>query len=320
MLPLPGAQLEIVSGLQRWLIWGSTLSVGCAVAWFAANLLAVAGRKLPADLPSHDFEGCRRIRLRRGSVLYRWFEPLVDELCGFRPLFWLSNPRRVAVGLTRSASPLPWTAEEFLAVQALGGLSLGAVAVVLFQVKGSVQSQFLYALAATVLYITIAARALQQRGIKRLNRLKHRLPFAMDLIALTMEAGGTFRESLRTVVDETRGQPLGDEFAAVLGQISRGQTLRDALAQLHERLADDDIQEIVRNGQERRGNGHSHEHYVPRPGRADATAALATGRDADRQVADDDGLSRPDHHGGLHAGGPRTVRVERLALVPETHS
>lgn len=239
-------QSDIVTGLQRWLLWSGTLLAGGAVAWFATVLTAIMRRDLPSDASSWDFEGTRRVRLRQGSTLYRWFEPLVDELRGLRPLQWLADPRRVAVSLSRSASGVPWTAEEYVAVQAIGGLAAGLTAALVLRASLSIPQTIFFALLTSGAYVAWSLHALHRRGVARLSRLKLRLPFAMDLIALTMEAGGTFRGSLKAVVDNTRGEPLGDECATILGQISRGQTLRDALAQLQERLADDDIQEIVR--------------------------------------------------------------------------
>ena len=67
----------------------------------------------------------------------------------------------------------------------------------------------------------------------------------MDLIALTMEAGGGFQECLRTAVKENGDHPLTDEMAEVLRQISLGRPRNEALSGMQERLQDEDINELV---------------------------------------------------------------------------
>ena len=74
---------------------------------------------------------------------------------------------------------------------------------------------------------------------------KRRLPYAVDLIALMMEAGASFRESLATIVRENRGHALGEEFGQVLSEIEYGQTLRQALSNLRDRLADNELNEMI---------------------------------------------------------------------------
>ena len=69
-------------------------------------------------------------------------------------------------------------------------------------------------------------------------RIRNRLPFAVDLIALTMEAGGGFQECLATAVAENgKDHPLTEEFAEVLRQISLGRPRNEALQSLDDRLA-----------------------------------------------------------------------------------
>jgi tight adherence protein C len=86
---------------------------------------------------------------------------------------------------------------------------------------------------------------MRDRANRRLARIRTRLPFAVDLIALTMEAGGGFQECLKTAVVENGEHPLTEELSEVLRQISLGRPRQEALKALQERLQDDDINELV---------------------------------------------------------------------------
>jgi len=80
---------------------------------------------------------------------------------------------------------------------------------------------------------------------KRLRKLKVRLPFAIDQISLMMEAGAGFEDSLRTVVADNRQHPLSVELSEIVRQMSLGRPRSQALAGFKDRLADDDVSEIV---------------------------------------------------------------------------
>jgi tight adherence protein C len=98
----------------------------------------------------------------------------------------------------------------------------------------------------TLVYGFLMPKTIRDRAKRRLTRIRNRLPFAVDLIALTMEAGGGFQECLATAVAENgKDHPLTDEFAEVLRQISLGRPRNEALQALDERLHDDDVSEMV---------------------------------------------------------------------------
>src|SRR5262249_12942364 len=82
-------------------------------------------------------------------------------------------------------------------------------------------------------------------AVRRRKRVLERLPFALDLMALMMEAGGNFPECLAAAVQENANHPLGEEFGEVLREINLGRTRKEALEGLKERLRDDDVSELV---------------------------------------------------------------------------
>ena len=78
-----------------------------------------------------------------------------------------------------------------------------------------------------------------------MKSLKLRLPFAIDQIALMMEAGAGFEDSLKTVVSDNADHPLSEEFSEVIRQMSLGRPRSQALFGFRDRMADDDVSEIV---------------------------------------------------------------------------
>jgi tight adherence protein C len=74
---------------------------------------------------------------------------------------------------------------------------------------------------------------------------KRRLPFAVDLMALMMEAGAGFQDALRTAVTENSKHPLGEELSLVLRQSDLGEQRSKALESFQQRIADPDVRELV---------------------------------------------------------------------------
>ena len=72
--------------------------------------------------------------------------------------------------------------------------------------------------------------------------IKLQLPFVIDLLTLSTEAGLDFIGALQKVVDKTRPGPLVDEIARMIQQIQLGTTRADSLRELGWRI---DLSEIA---------------------------------------------------------------------------
>jgi tight adherence protein C len=226
------------------MLYGS-IATGVAVAslvWVVLGLLSVP--RAAGELGVFEFK--RRIRLREGSQLYRWFEPWIDPLArqlgGGAPAP-LAQLRR---NLSLAGNPLPWKPEEFLAAKYVEGMLVGVAALfVTIALTMSPVTGLLVGGCIAAAYVPLVRRQVQKRADARLKLIRRRLPFVMDLTALTMEAGASFLESLAIVVRENEKHPLGEQLAEVLRDISVGRTRREALEALQQRLSDEDVSEIV---------------------------------------------------------------------------
>jgi tight adherence protein C len=76
---------------------------------------------------------------------------------------------------------------------------------------------------------------------RRHEEIKLQLPFVIDLLTLSTEAGLDFIGALQKVVEKTRPGPLVDEVGRMLQQIQLGTTRADAMRDMAWRI---DVQEI----------------------------------------------------------------------------
>jgi tight adherence protein C len=78
----------------------------------------------------------------------------------------------------------------------------------------------------------------------RQDRIGRDLPEALDLLAITVEAGLGLEQALQVVSENMRG-PLGDELTRLLREIELGVTRRDALSALRDRTDVDELSAFV---------------------------------------------------------------------------
>lgn len=221
------------------------LLFGSAVGSLVYMLLATASDENRGGDSVWQIESARRTRVTQGTRTYRWFGPWIDELRDLRLLHVVGRIGRVRQDLRAGGESLPYTPEEFLAFKAFQGLLVGVAVAYMFDSIAGPVAGLLFGSIAMLLYYVMSTQKLHRRATRRKIRIKQRLPFAIDLMALMMEAGGGFRESLTTIVRECQDHPLGVEFGQVLSEIEYGQTLRQALSNLRDRLADIELNEMV---------------------------------------------------------------------------
>ena len=86
---------------------------------------------------------------------------------------------------------------------------------------------------------------LRERALKRLKDIAKRLPYALDLIAMAMDAGATFYEAATAVIRDEPGDPLNEEFAMVIREIDFGRSRQDALTHMGQRIPVDGLDGIL---------------------------------------------------------------------------
>jgi tight adherence protein C len=233
----------VFNALPGWVVPAAAAALTAAAVLGTAWL--VGGGLRPVPPPAGDFDRRRREQLRKNSS-FRLLEPVADWVIARG---WFRNPtaeQQVEGELQAAGERLPWRADEYLAVRRLEAVGIGFAGGVLV---GAVTANVL---AAIVLAGVIGWQlprvyrgGLVARGKKRLEALSARLPFALDLIGLVMDAGVDFRDALRQAVRESDGHPAGEELGRVLREVEGGAASAAAWAALRGRLNTPDINDLV---------------------------------------------------------------------------
>ena len=149
-----------------------------------------------------------------------------------RPLVSESFARRMARRFVAMGKPeiLP---QEFIAMQELCMLLfliLGLMLANLLKVN-LLLSTFLALFGMLFPYIWLADQIK-----KRHHGVARALPYSIDLLTLSVEAGLDFQAAIATVVDKGKPGPLNEELSIMLGEIKLGKTREEALRNLADRV------------------------------------------------------------------------------------
>ena len=134
---------------------------------------------------------------------------------------------RLAAGVSRRISPLGFlSAKGVLGILGLVlGMLLGA---------GSAASLMLAPLAGTVGFVAPDV-LVSSRARTRREQIRVALPNALDLLAVSVEAGLGFDGAIAKLTEQTEG-PLAEEFALTLSEMRIGESRPEALKRLAERV------------------------------------------------------------------------------------
>lgn len=162
------------------------------------------------------------------------------------PAPWLKQ--RVQERLVAAGSPNFYTCEEFLAVSMLWGVVTGLV-LALGNLMLSDQPSLLGLLATPMVGFGIGFGGymyhLHSEANDRVHLISKRIPYTLDLVALSMSAGATFTEAVRTVVHEDSAHPFNVELNTVLAEVELGTTRAQALRNLANRVPLESLRSIV---------------------------------------------------------------------------
>lgn len=182
--------------------------------------------------------------LRRLDPVYRYFQPAIALLARFNRIVFRDALLELQREILAAGLPRYWLAEEYLARSELLALATTPVYVYLF-VQWLGATGILVAVLAVLATGWLLRRQVAVRARARLQRIKRRMPFLLDLLTLLMEAGATFLYALRQAVEEFRGDPVSEEFGRVLIDMNLGKTRAEAFQAMRDRLADDEITSIL---------------------------------------------------------------------------
>ena len=151
------------------------------------------------------------------------------------------SARLLAAGVGRTLSPTDFLA--FKSGLAIGGAVLGVV------FGGAVTGPggaLLFPFMLAGVGFIVPDLALSAKARARRDQIRAELPDALDLMAVSVEAGMGFDGALSKLTEHMSG-PLTDEFALTLSEIRIGESRQDALKKLSDRTDTPELSAFVRS-------------------------------------------------------------------------
>ena len=182
----------------------------------------------------------------QGSIRERWLLPAAEHaarmVLRINPKMTAEqvNLRLLSAGLSRRVSPVAFIAAKgFLTI---GGLAVGFIAGE--TAKGATMGIML-GLAFGALGFIAPDFVLNSKIRGRQERLRADLPDALDLLAVSVEAGLGFDAAVVKLTEQLGG-PLGEEFTLTLSEMRIGESRQAALKKLADRTGINEISAFTR--------------------------------------------------------------------------
>jgi tight adherence protein C len=132
------------------------------------------------------------------------------------------------------AAGLQLSPQSFLAAKGAAAVGGAVFGLVFGGAAGSVGTAFFFALIGAVLGYMVPEFLVGSRARNRREQIRGDLPDALDLLAVSVEAGLGFDGAISKITEHTAG-PLSDEFALALNEIRIGESRADALKKVAQR-------------------------------------------------------------------------------------
>ncbi len=226
-------------GMAELMLFLGLILVGVAVFLFVSSIFASNADKQQLSWANNDEP------IKSKNPIINMSRPLVHQFTLQHALKVRSESYRKKVrsliktgGLSSEINE-----DEFIGLQILWGIMFPIFVLILnFALEMGLSPVMLVGLGAMGFYLP----QIHAKGTKKKRELSVRadLPFYIDLLALSVEAGLDFFSAIQKIVDKAAGTDsvLAEEFSIVLRDIKIGSSKSDALREMAERL---DMPEIT---------------------------------------------------------------------------
>jgi tight adherence protein B len=139
------------------------------------------------------------------------------------------------------------TANRMLMIMLVATISIGVLFPILGGITGQIRSfgaVLLVVLLALALGVVLPLMYLNVQANKRIKLFEEQFPVALDIFVRGLRAGYPVTSALELLVTEVQ-DPIASEFGLVVAEMNYGYNLRDALANLAQRVQTQDIQMFV---------------------------------------------------------------------------
>lgn len=271
--------LEIL--IKEPLLLTATFLLGVSVFLFVRFPLCWWMRLTPQiDLIEWDLDDNRRQLLRQQSALFLKLEPWIVGLANGMDKSWpirnldpvalnkLSPQQRtyrelfgtrdsVVTGLRTGVISGAWSPGEYVSSMLFVSLGIAlAASMLLFGIQLSLPF-IMGVVILTAFAFRVQLIQLDRKIKTRQSQIRKLLPHSMEILAMTMSAGGTFQAGIEDVVRDFPGHPLVNEFDRMIKDLQRGVGMYDALQNVAKRVRIEEFDDILRT------MTISHEHGSP---------------------------------------------------------
>lgn len=216
-------------------------------AWYCAQILKQVTYVTLAD---------GRRQERRLPFSFRLLLPLAPNLASlFRKPCFEKQMASISRKLTASGFGGLLSAEEVMALKVLLPAVLGSLLVALMwalmaMIPGRMGLAMRSHEGSFALIILLGFWAYPGMWLKRVLNDRHRalqkaLPFVMDLLTLSVEAGLDFMNAMQRIVEKGKIDALGEELLRVLREIQLGKPRRAALKDMSDRTDQPDLRSVI---------------------------------------------------------------------------
>jgi len=180
------------------------------------------------------------------SLYTRFIRPLLSSIFGilvkYIPAF---NEDELARRLNEAGNPYNLLPREVMVIKYMLSCLMALCVRLLMLSSGSSGAQTFVMVVAGILFGWLLPDVLVNSRIRqRKEQVSKELPEVLDLLTVCIEAGLGFDGALKKVVEKSKGV-LADELYLVLQEISMGKPRRNALRDMADRLAVDDLSNFV---------------------------------------------------------------------------
>jgi tight adherence protein C len=148
--------------------------------------------------------------------------------------------RLMAAGMGRTVTPT-----TFLAAKALGSIVGGVIGLGIGALFLGPTIAVLLALGLAAIGFIVPGFVVSRRARARRDEMRAQLPDALDLLAVSVEAGLAFDGAVAKLTEHMEGA-LAEEFSHTLGEMRIGESRHDALKKLSDRAATPEISSFAR--------------------------------------------------------------------------
>lgn len=226
------------------LLWAASLT---AVAWYVGRAFA--------DITYITLADGRR-QERRLPLLYRLLLPFTPNFAGLvnRPAFARIrddlNRRLTAAGFEGLLSGRELLALRFLLPAVFGPLTFLVAHWGFAQIPGRAgtglaQRAVMFDVVFLLYWFVQPSLWLQAKVRDRHLQIQRALPFVLDLLTLSVEAGLDFMTAIKRIIDRRGVDALNEELIRVFREVQLGKTRREALRDMSDRVQQPDIRSVT---------------------------------------------------------------------------